>query len=102
MNKIRLYHKAGPFGDETSMYELEYERGTTVQDLIEFALSNTREWGKIEINKYPKQSFPYDYTLEYRYGQLTNGFIPDNIRQMEIRKGTANGGWSLMTYTIMV
>ena len=97
MKNIKLNFLRGPFGDETSNYSLEFEKGTAVQALIDFALSQTREWGSIWIN-----GRKYSCKLEYKYGKVISDNIPPDIKLQKIRSGFCNGGWSLMSYDIVI
>ena len=101
MKDIKLIHRAGPFGDETSLYVIDFESGTTVQDLIDFALAKKRDWGDIDIRNDISRTKPI-YRLTYRYGKIESDNIPENIKQARIRRGSANGGWTFMAYMIEV
>lgn len=102
MKDIKLYHKAGPFGDETSLYDMEFEEGTTVQDLIDFALSKKQEWGYIRTSGDSLRRLSYSHVTEYRYGKIIGNNIPNNICQKKVRKGFASGGWTRMDYTVEI
>lgn len=101
MKDIKLHHKSGPFGDETSLYALEWEEGATVQDLIDFALSKKDEWGYIDI-KVDVGSINIYRRLEYRYGEILDDKIPSRVKSSTIVQGSANGGWTRMDYSVKV
>lgn len=97
MKSIELVYMRGPFGDETSNYDLKFEKGTTVQDVIDFALSRKKEWGTIWISGKKSR-----YKMEYRSGKTILDEIPDTIKSKRIERGFANGGWSLMSYDLTI
>ncbi len=89
MNRIELIHKAGPFGDCTSFYELRIASSMTVEDFINEVLKKG-EWGYIDIE---------DRRLEYRYNKMVNGKW-DDIKDRKIAPVSAHGGWTCMDYTL--
>lgn len=97
MKNIELVYMRGPFGDETSNYDLKFEKGTTVQDVIDFVLSRTGEWGSIRIDRGKSRC-----KLEYKYGKVTSDNIPPDLKSRKIRSGFSNGGWSLMSYDLTI
>lgn len=97
MKNIKLEFLRGPFGDETSNYSLKFEKGTTVQDVIDFALSQTREWGSIWVIDGKSR-----VKMEYKYGKIFSDNISDSLKTKKVKKGFANGGWSLMSYDLDV
>lgn len=99
--KFTLQHETGPFGDETSLYSVDFPKGATVSDLIDFALSNTREWGRINI-KPDILKILSTYRLEYRYGVTISDTIPPSIKYSPIKKVSAHGGWTMMDYNIEI
>lgn len=96
-----LTHVRGPFGDECSIYDVNFQHGATVSDLISFALSNTREWGYISVHR-KRGHFPYRHMFEYKYGQVVYDVIPNEIKEKVIKKASAYGGWSKMDYDIEI
>lgn len=97
MKNIELVYMEGPFGDETSNYDLKFEKRTTVQDVIDFALSERNEWGTIRVSGKKSR-----YKMEYKYGKTILDEIPDTIKSKRIERGFANGGWSLMSYDLVI
>lgn len=96
MREIELIHKSGPFRDECSLYDVQIEKGTTVQDVIDFALNKKEKWGEIEV--YDEHSFLH--SLDYVHGVIKKDAIPTNIKSRLIKDITAYGGWSHMDYSI--
>lgn len=97
MKSIKLEFLRGLFGDETSNYSLKFEKGTTVQDVIDFALSQTREWGSIWINGEKSRC-----KLEYKCEKVTSDNISPDLKSRKIKSGFSNGRWSLMSYDLDV
>lgn len=101
MKEIKLIHKSGPFGDACSLYDVQIEKGTTVQDIIDFALNKKEEWGEIEIDG--KTLFEYRHgTLLLHDNLIKYGIQPDSEKKKLVKNVTAYGGWSLMRYRIIV
>ena len=96
-----LTHVRGPFGDQCSIYDVNFQLGATVSDLISFALSKKQEWGHISVHR-KRESFPYRHMLEYSYGQIVYDVIPNEIKETVIENISASGGWSRMDYDIEI
>lgn len=97
MKNFTLKHKAGPFGDETSDYDVIVNKPeATVQDLIEHCLSSG-EWGYIEIGQHQLEYYDAKPIHTIKYDD-----IPEKIKQKKIKKVTASGGWSRMDYYVIV
>ena len=94
---ITLVHKQGPFGDETSIYDVHINRqNLTVNELIKYVLTIKDEWGYIDIG----DTFPREHRLEYRYGKIISDTIPTAKKQQCISNCFASGGWTRMDYII--
>ena len=89
MKPFELIYKAGPFGDETSLYEIKIDKPITIEEFIDCILEDHYdEWGYIDFGT---------NRIEYRDGQIRSGYLP--IKQI-VSGGTANGGWSRMDYKL--
>lgn len=98
IKQINFIHKGGPYGDETSWYEVKVPENTTFIDFVKgILLHRPKEWGAF------KETNLFGPTIvEYSYGEYK---IVDEEKYKEvqlktIKKITANGGWSLMDYYI--
>lgn len=87
-------------GDCTMWYNVSCQ-GATVNDLINFALSRS-EWGDVRVIPNGESWFNAVAKLEYSYGRITKGNIPDDIRAKDVVKIEANGGWGSMDYYVYV
>lgn len=93
-----LKHIAGPFGDETSRYEVYFDKPTTVAEFIVEVLKNrSQEWG----------TFSLGWTIsfiKYRYGKylFTNEALFNEIKNKKIVSAKASGGWTAMDYILEV
>lgn len=89
-------------GDATITYELIINKPCTVNEFVNYILSNKEnEWGNVLIISKNKEGITYDY-IKYRYSFLMT-IIPERIRNKEIdisRKHTMSGGWSSNDYIL--
>lgn len=101
MNKIQFRHKAGPFGDCTSDYEVCFPENMTVYEFIVAVLEEyPEEWGSFFVSWLGNIGITF---MKYKAGDIVN--ICDKecflkIKDYHIKKVSANGGWSLMDYYI--
>ena len=87
---------SGPYGDETSRYDVKVNKdGATVTDIINYALSKKEEWGYVCID-----SFFSNKRLEYRYGSIISDNISSEDKNKVVKTITASGGWFRMDYII--
>ena len=97
INKIQRIYKEGPLGDETSIYDVVFPDGMTVEEFIKTAVEeNPDEWGEF---KYGWQS---PILAEYKHGEITYGEIYDRLKNRVINKATSNGGWTCMMYYLTI
>lgn len=98
MNKIQFKHRAGPFGDCTSDYEVCFPENMTVHEFIVAVLEEyPEEWGSFSTSRFGNTF------IEYKAGGLINVCDKERflrIKDYHIEKVSANGGWSLMDYYI--
>ena len=106
---IKFNQTGGPYGDETSSYDIEITKeGLTLRELIDYVISDEREWGDIDIIG---KGQPYDwctedidytvYRLSYKHGKVLEDNIPEEIKDKAIPECKAHGGWSLMDYRVI-
>lgn len=84
----------GPFGDETSSYEiiLPEDEDITVEDFIEQILvDEPDEWGDIYNGM-------HKIIADYKRGEATFRDGYDSIKHKKIISVKAHGGWSMMDY----
>ncbi len=91
---IRFEQTEGPLGDQTYNYNVIVPAGTTVGKFIEAVLTRG-EWGEILIEgDYPDR-------ICYRHGHIDPPMkFSESDKAAVISSITANGGWSLMDYSI--
>jgi hypothetical protein len=96
-NKIELVHVAGPFGDETSQYEVNFPENITVEEFINIAVSQyPKWWGDFEVPDHKHN------VAKYSYGDITilDETLYETVKDKKVSAVTAYGGWTLMTYNI--
>lgn len=99
MRNFELKCVSGPFGDCTSNYEVVFYKPYTVKEFIEEVISNEREWGDFRI---VEKDNPFGSEVsEYRYGKILTRFSEETLDR-KIKSAKANGGWSVMTYYIVL
>ena len=95
MNKIHRIYKAGPFGDETSLYDVIFPEGMTVAEFIETIVEeNPKEWGDF------LHGFHNPIIAEYQRGKIVYKPEFEKVKNKVVEKAEANGGWSLMSYDL--
>ena len=96
MKPFEFVDSKGPFGDATSMYNVRFNKKMTVQELIDYVLTQRRkEWGYIVMGNWPK-----GHRLEYRYGGIVSDNLTEAEKRVVIKQMFASGGWSAMDYII--
>lgn len=94
--KIKLIHRDGPFGDCTSVYDVEFPQDMTVCEFVTTAVAeNPQEWGSFSLG------WRKPIIAEYKHGVLQ--LRPDTWEEYQhrkIAKARSHGGWSLMDYEL--
>lgn len=114
------------YGDATCEYHITFKRPVTLEEFINYIISNTLEWGKIymffgENNKRADKVGWHtawtecDAMLEYRYGMIVGPLEGERMTFEEwkkryplvpfdetIKKITGGGGWSNSDYIVSV
>lgn len=98
----------GPFGDCTCNYEVIPVGEFTLREFIDHVRTKRKhEWGSIRVSDNPQADF-FDFkeVCEYRREttdiQISNQEVLDQFSDRIIESIKANGGWSLMSYDIIV
>lgn len=93
--KIKLIHRDGPFGDCTSVYDVEFPQDITVAEFIQLVVDeNPHEWGSFSLGwKQPTVAC-------YSHGSITYTEAYDTYKLAKIASVSSNGGWSLMDYSL--
>lgn len=91
MKPFEFTESKGPFGDACSLYKVTVRKPMSVQDLIDYVLTEKGEWGYIDVNM---------HRLEYRHGRIVSDNLTDVEKQTEIKDVFAYGGWSRMDYNV--
>ena len=114
MNNTMIISKncVGECSDATFNYDLRIKPDTTLSEFVDGILSDTKEWGCIDVQKggCPCLGIKGKLLMEiwYRYGAIermctydTSSITFDNIKSRYIYdECKANGGWSRMDYTV--
>lgn len=90
--------QVGPTGSDcTALYHVDLNREYTVEQFIQDVISNDHEWSCIGIYD-AKHIFGHP-RCEYRYGTLLTQIPPEYLKR-RVLSAQADGGWSLMNYTL--
>ena len=90
-----LIHRAGPFGDETSGYDVSIPEDISVEEFVQMVIiQKPNEWGKITCGR--------RQIADYKHGELMRGPDYDALKNAHIAAVSAHGGWSLMDYNIVI
>lgn len=82
-------------GDCTSGYSISLDKEYTVAEFIDYIFKERNgEWGGIEIVNHCSRS--------YKNGKFSYDGFEEDILNKKIKKVTANGGWSYMSYDIYI
>lgn len=99
--KIRFNITGGPYGDSTCHYDVAYPKGTKVMDIIAFALTQD-EWGYVRVKK-GGVTHELEYArgmIDNKQGRIVSDNIPEEIKNLNVKKLESHGGWSRMDYLI--
>lgn len=95
MNLLK-FQKTRDCGDATCWYDISFPEGISVHKFIRLVVNeHPTEWGSI--------NFGWDKKLcEYNHGKrkVCQGYR--EFRDLPVRAATANGGWGLMDYYLMI
>jgi hypothetical protein len=94
---IKRVCTGGPYGDETSRYEIEFPKDTQLGELINtIVATHPKEFGNIWVNN--------KKVVEYGYGAYTLFNWEDfyKITDRVVISANASGGWGMMDYTIAI
>lgn len=106
MSKFKLIQLAPEGGDCTAPYDVDFVWPMTVGEFIEEILKRN-EWGSICIYKSKRDSLlgitktTYLSSTTYDNDKLTYQF-PKDILERLVEHAEASGGWSNMSYNIIV
>ena len=98
MRRFQRICTGGPFGDETSSYDiiLPKDENITVQEFIEQILvDEPNEWGSISCGR-------RCIIADYKRGEATFRDGYDKYKNKKVVSATAHGGWSMMDYDIVI
>ena len=95
---MEFIHTSGPYGDETSKYDVRLKKEYTVKEFVEKVLLNKDEWGYIGI--YKRCEIFGKPNCEYWKGKLTTNPLPEEYLDKKIRECKASGGWTRMDYIL--
>lgn len=89
------FEQQGPMrGDCCATYSVKLSRACTLQELIDYILTQRRSWGYLRIKG---NLFP---SFEYKYGQYVCSSLTETDLRRKVAEISANGGWSRMDYFV--
>ena len=95
---------SGPMGgDCTSSYSFEVidkNNLPTVGQIVEDALSNKGEWGRIEIPEIKDSEGWSGICVGYQNGKLNGANFEPSVLERKVKRVSGHGGWSAMDYTL--
>ena len=97
MKNLKFHYVQELPGDRKD-YWLEFEKGTTVLDIINFALSKKKKIGYVWV----EQDKEPIIQLEYFQGRVIFDQLSDNIKNAEIKRARVVIGGIKMDYEIKV
>lgn len=86
--------------DDTFVFLITFEKGCTVQDVIDLALSR-KEWGTIYIVEEGGSRF-HSPRIEYSNGKIVKQDDINHLRSGLVCQISSNGGWGNMDYDIRI
>ena len=97
---FELRYISGPHGDCTCYYDVKINKPCTVREFInEVLLNHSGEWGDICI-KDKDIEYRDEVACEYDHGKIKT--LKEKYLDRIVLGGTANGGWSAMSYWLIV
>ena len=97
MKTITLKSVAGPFGDATSRYDVDFPKEITVEEFINTIIKeNPQEWGYFSIHWIDNR------IASYSNGEVTLEKFFDVYKTMPVLDAQAHGGWSRMDYFLEI
>lgn len=94
---IKYIKTGGPYGDETSRYDVILDKTYTVKEFIFAILEQCKdEWGEFVIGEWPSK-----IKCEFNKGRIKANFSDKKYLEMNVKSVTAQGGWTLMNYYII-
>ena len=100
---IKQIHVGGPYGDETSDFDIKiFPQPITVAQFIEeVMITFPKEWGDIYLGP---EVYNGDKIVKYKHGEynITNLNLYEKNKNKIIKSAKGHGGWSLMTYELEV
>jgi hypothetical protein len=95
MKQFKLIHRAGPFGDCTSGYDVSIPEDISVGEFVQMVITQKpHEWGKITCGR--------AIIADYKHGEIIRGPDYNKLRNAHVATVSAHGGWSLMDYNIVI
>ena len=97
--------------DCTTNYRLEFDAECTVRDIINFALSHKKEWGRITIQTLEEVKYNDNLIIpkpiclgimKFSKGELKYDPLSENTLNRRVVWGYANGGFGYMSYSVTV
>lgn len=101
MIEFDLKDISGTLSDCSTFYEVVFEKGATVKDLLNYVLSNP-QWGTLRVVDEIKFFCKTIASCDFDRGVLKGGEIPQEILNKKIKRAVCNGGWGNMSYEVEV
>ena len=102
---FRLQKIGRESSDCTAWYKVILNQSCTLKEFVDYILfERSNQWGAIQdMTKDPGGNILLTIFPRYRYkrGQLMD-FIPEDVLNKKVVRGTANGGWNMMNYYIVL
>lgn len=92
--KLDFEQQGSMRGDCCATYSVRISRPCTLQELIDFILTQHRSWGYLRIKG---DLFP---SFEYKHGQQVHSSLSIAELQRSVAEISADGGWSRMDYFV--
>lgn len=97
---VKLNHESGPFGDETSNYNVETDANNVSEFIKEVVKENPYEWGEFCIRADNNEDRDV-CVCAYEKGEIIRKALNyDAYGNANVKSILANGGWGKMSYDI--